>query len=117
MGRQSQSCPGSLRARRSRTSLVSFAVPLLCGVFTLGAASVASVLFLIFTVGQASALMRGLDADCGCFGAGEKVGWASLPRTAALLGGAGFCLGSALRAPGSVRTGLRPASVPLPQPA
>jgi uncharacterized membrane protein YphA (DoxX/SURF4 family) len=77
---------------------------LLCGAFTLGAALLASILFVIFTVGQASALLRGLDADCGCFGAVEKVGWASLLRTGALLAGALFCVAPGYRAATARRT-------------
>ncbi len=77
---------------------LSVGAALLCGVFTLGAASIAATLLFTFTVGQASALLRGIDADCGCFGGGEKVGWLSMLRTVSLLASAILCVVSELRA-------------------
>jgi hypothetical protein len=92
---------------------LTLGVALLCGACTLGAAFLTSVLFLMFTFGQASALLRGIDADCGCFGAGEKVGWASLLRTAALLVGSVLCFLWALREHGAAS---QPAVAPNPAP-
>jgi rhodanese-related sulfurtransferase len=71
-------------------------VALLCSVFTLGAASIASALFCIFTIGQATALLRGIDADCGCFGAGEPVSGWSLLRTVVLFAAAALSVGTSL---------------------
>jgi uncharacterized membrane protein YphA (DoxX/SURF4 family) len=72
-------------------------VALVCGVLALGASFLASVLFLMFTIGQASALARGISADCGCFGAGEQVGALSLLRTAGLFLCSLLCFGSECR--------------------
>jgi putative oxidoreductase len=44
-----------------------------------------------FTVAVASAVVRGLDISCGCFGAGSgRVTWLTVLRNLALLGGAGW---------------------------
>lgn len=48
----------------------------------------ASLLFILYSVAQASALWRGLDISCGCFGAhySGRVGGASLALVASLAG-------------------------------
>jgi hypothetical protein len=61
-------------------------------VWAWGAAWLAAGLFLIFSIAQASLLVRGISADCGCFAPGERVGWVSLLRTVGLGAGAVFCL-------------------------
>ena len=51
-------------------------------------ALLAAVLFAVFLVAQASAVVRGLLIDCGCFGGSDElsvVGPVSLARTALLL--------------------------------
>ncbi|MDX1972703.1 MAG: MauE/DoxX family redox-associated membrane protein [Candidatus Sumerlaeia bacterium] len=42
---------------------------LIYGVLARGAAFWASILYVIFTVALASVLIRGMNVDCGCFGA------------------------------------------------
>ncbi len=42
-------------------------VLLILGLVTRGAALVSAILYLTFSIAMASALMRGLDIDCGCF--------------------------------------------------
>lgn len=52
-------------------------------------ALLAAVLFGVFLVAQASAMVRGLAIDCGCFGTSDElsvVGPVSLARTALLVG-------------------------------
>lgn len=46
---------------------------LLAGVGTRAVAAVSAVLLVIFIAGVASAAMRGLSIDCGCFGGGGEV--------------------------------------------
>ena len=67
-------------------------IALLAGVHQLGASVAAALLFLVFMSAQASALLRGIDADCGCFGTAERVGLPSLLCTSALLAGAVVCV-------------------------
>ncbi len=49
------------------------------------------IIFLVFLAAQASALRRGLDISCGCFGASEslRIGWRTL-----LVGGAALSAAS-----------------------
>jgi putative oxidoreductase len=53
-----------------------------------GAAAVNALLLASFSVAMAQARMRGIDLDCGCFGAAvaAEVSWWSVARTAALTG-------------------------------
>lgn len=51
------------------------------------------VLTLVFALALGQALLRGLEVDCGCFGAGEPSlwkTWAALGRDILLLAGAGM---------------------------
>ena len=56
--------------------VVEIAVGLLLvlGLFTRASAVVGGLLMLAFIVGIASAWMRGLTIDCGCFGGGGTIG-------------------------------------------
>lgn len=64
-------------------SLIIPWIELLCGIFLFGgfflraSASVLSVLLSMFMVAILSAMMRGLNIDCGCFGPAHStpVGW------------------------------------------
>ncbi len=57
------------------------------------AALCAAGLIVMFTVAAGSALARGIDVACGCFGsAGGAVGWTTLARDAALLAAAALVL-------------------------
>ena len=47
-------------------------VLLIVGLLTRGAAGVAALLYLAFSIGIASAWARGLTIDCGCFGGGGQ---------------------------------------------
>jgi uncharacterized membrane protein YphA (DoxX/SURF4 family) len=56
---------------------------LVLGVWSRQAATITFGLYSVFTFGLASALIRGLNIDCGCFGGlfGEsQVGWHSVAR-------------------------------------
>jgi len=48
---------------------------------------------IVFTVGASSALARGIDVACGCFGsASGTITWATVVRDLALLAAAGVVL-------------------------
>ena len=61
---------------------------LLAGVWTRGAATGAALLLAGFTVAMAQAMARGINLDCGCFGAAGAavVGWPTIVRNVVLLG-------------------------------
>lgn len=48
---------------------LSLGAMLIMGVYRKTAFSVAGLLFILFVIAQSIALIRGLDIDCGCFGA------------------------------------------------
>ncbi|MBA3530190.1 MAG: DoxX family membrane protein [Propionibacteriaceae bacterium] len=52
---------------------ISLGLLLMAGIFTRVAASVSAVLLVIFFAAVASAAVRGLSIDCGCFGGGGQV--------------------------------------------
>jgi hypothetical protein len=60
-------------------------VCLVGGICLGGALLTASGLMAVFMFAQASAIHRRLAISCGCFGAGEAVGYGSMIRTALLL--------------------------------
>lgn len=62
------------------------ALALVAGVWTDAAARVAGGLTAIFLAGMTSALARGLEIDCGCFGEGDPLTPLSLVRDALILG-------------------------------
>ena len=48
---------------------------LIIGLFTRTSAGILSVLLIFFIVFISSAILRGLDIDCGCFGTGNALNW------------------------------------------
>jgi len=62
---------------------------LLLGVFVKESALVGSILMIIFILAVATALVRGLDIDCGCFGTagGSRVGLLKLFENFLILAG------------------------------
>lgn len=72
------------------------AMALIVGVRSRAGAVLATVLLAVFTVAVLSAMARGLDIECGCFGKGDatRVGWAKVGQNLAML---------ALAAVGSLR--------------
>ena len=66
---------------------VVIALSLVSGLEAKGGALIATALFVVFTVGMAQAIMRGIDLSCGCFGAEQsaRVGWGSIARNLVLL--------------------------------
>lgn len=52
---------------------ISLGLLLMAGIFTRVAASVSAVLLFVFIAAVASAAVRGLSIDCGCFGGGGQV--------------------------------------------
>lgn len=59
---------------------------LISGVRARAGAVVAFAMMLLFTVGVAQALGRGLDIECGCFGTSDatRVGWVKLAQNVGL---------------------------------
>ncbi|MBI2897073.1 MAG: DoxX family membrane protein [Deltaproteobacteria bacterium] len=62
---------------------------LVVGVAIRGAALVTTGMLVVFTAAIVQAIVRGIDIECGCFGAGSEVattiGWPEVVRDAALL--------------------------------
>jgi putative oxidoreductase len=57
------------------------------------AALMAAALMVVFTFSAGSALARGLDVSCGCFGGNSGViGWTTIARDVALLAAAALVL-------------------------
>jgi putative oxidoreductase len=65
---------------------------LLTGWKTRLAASAAAVLLIIFIAAMTVTYLRGIEADCGCFGIGEKISPRTIGRDALLLLPAVFLL-------------------------
>src|SRR5262245_27327051 len=65
---------------------------LLTGWKTRLAAWVAATLLLVFIVAMTVTYFRGIEADCGCFGIGEKISLRTIGRDALLLLPAAFLL-------------------------
>ena len=64
---------------------IAAAVALLLNVWARAAALVLSALLAVFTVGLASALARGIDLSCGCFGGNAPATWWTVLRDVVLL--------------------------------
>ena len=63
-------------------------VGLLLGVFVRGSSLLVVVMLVLFTLGVASAMARGLDISCGCFTqdpAAERIGWLKLVENCILI--------------------------------
>ena len=71
---------------------------LVLGIRPRAGAWVAGALLVVFTIGVASAMARGLNFHCGCFGTADstRIGWAKLAENVGML---------ALAAIGSLRPG------------
>lgn len=65
---------------------------LLTGWKTRFAASAAAALLIIFIAAMSVTYLRGIEADCGCFGIGEKISLRTIGRDALLLLPAAFLL-------------------------
>ena len=50
-------------------------VLILAGVWHRSAAFITSLLMIIFIIAILSAILRGLDIECGCFGSGTSADW------------------------------------------
>lgn len=60
-------------------------IALLANVWARGAAWVLAALLALFTVGLSSALARGIDLACGCFGGNSPATWWTVLRDVGLL--------------------------------
>lgn len=69
---------------------------LVVGFLSRGAALLASGMLVIFTVAIVQAILRGIDVECGCFGAGSgaaaSMGWPEVVRDVVLLAAAAHVL-------------------------
>lgn len=69
---------------------------LLVGFSSRGAALLATGMLAVFTVAIVQAILRGIDVECGCFGAGSdaaaSMGWPEVARDLVLLAAAGHVL-------------------------
>lgn len=65
---------------------------LLAGLEARGAAIIAGVMLIVFSVAMGQAMARGIDLECGCFGttAEAEVGWTSIVRNVLLVALAGM---------------------------
>lgn len=64
---------------------IAAGVALVLNVWARAAALVLSALLAVFTVGLASALARGIDLSCGCFGGNAPATWWTVLRDVVLL--------------------------------
>jgi len=64
------------------------------GIEARGAALLAGVMLVTFTVAMGQAMARGIDLSCGCFGGAEEttVGWGPIARNVAMLAGCAVVL-------------------------
>jgi uncharacterized membrane protein YphA (DoxX/SURF4 family) len=58
---------------------------LIIGIFRQASAAILSTLLLLFIFILFSALIRGLDIECGCFGSGANVSWLRIIEDIVLL--------------------------------
>jgi hypothetical protein len=80
---------------------LTLAVALLFRSYRAAALALSSGLLAVFSLSVLSALVRGLDISCGCFGTQEADGplWTSLVRSLALAAAAGWLLWAERRKP------------------
>ena len=90
---------------------IAAAVALLLNLWARAAALLLAALLAAFTVGLASALARGIDLACGCFGGNDAATWWTVLRDLALLA---FALGVAASSPSPPPS---PSRSPDPAPA
>jgi putative oxidoreductase len=64
---------------------IAAGVALILNVWARAAALLLAALLAVFTVGLASALARGIDLACGCFGGTDAATWWTVLRDVALL--------------------------------
>jgi uncharacterized membrane protein YphA (DoxX/SURF4 family) len=60
---------------------------ILAGLEARGAAIIAAVMLVVFSVAMGQAMARGIDLECGCFGSASEseVGWTSIVRNVLLV--------------------------------
>ena len=75
---------------------IAAGVALIANVWARAAALLVAALMAVFTVGVASALARGIDLACGCFGGTDAATWWTVLRDLVLLG---LALGVAASSP------------------
>ncbi len=91
---------------------IAAGVALMLSVWARAAALVLAALLAVFTVGLASALARGIDLACGCFGGTDAATWWTVLRDLALLAWALGVAASSPSPPPSPSPALDPARAP-----
>jgi putative oxidoreductase len=64
---------------------ITASLAILANVWTRAAAWVLAALLAVFTAGLSSALARGIDLACGCFGGSSPATWSTVLRDLVLL--------------------------------
>lgn len=57
---------------------ISAGLLLVCGIWLRASGLIALLMFSAFSIAVISALARGLDTECGCFGTDSRAGWHTL---------------------------------------
>ena len=70
---------------------------LMAGIWRGVSSAAASVLLIVFLSLMVRAMAKGMQIECGCFGSGEPLSWATLTRDGALLASSLFVTVIALR--------------------
>jgi len=91
---------------------IAAGVALMLNVWARPAALLLAGLLAVFTVGLASALARGIDLACGCFGGTDAATWWTVLRDLALLAWALGVAASSPSPPPSPSPALDPARAP-----
>ena len=58
---------------------------LIAGIWSRFSTAATSLLLIVFFTLMIRAMVKGMQIDCGCFGAGERLSWVTLLRDGALL--------------------------------
>ncbi len=90
---------------------IAAGITLVLNLWTRAAALLLAGLLAVFTLGLSSALVRGIDLACGCFGGNTPATWWTVLRDVVLLA---LAIGVAAASPPSP---ARPSAVPSGQPA
>ena len=91
---------------------IAAGVALMLNVWARAAALLLAAFLAVFTVGLASALARGIDLACGCFGGTDAATWWTVLRDLALLAWALGVAASSPSPPPSPSPALDPARAP-----
>lgn len=71
---------------------ITIALALIVGLFRITALGVASFLFLIYGIAQATTVVRGIEVSCGCFGASDEASLIGIRSVGLAAGACAICL-------------------------